>query len=302
MTGTKTDGRKLAETLPLTRVLLRAPGTVVRGQMDIAQQWLELGYLSQPDLGAANTEHADLVAAIQATGAEVIFADDNFSLSLDAVYVRDSILPLPSGLLLARMGKDARMHEPESLAKQFEKLSLPIAGAIESPGTLEGGDCVWIDPTTLLIGRTWRTNQPGIDQVRALVGPDIAVIAFDMPNYKGPGDVFHLMSVLSPISDRIVAGYLPLMPVALVTFLQSRNMAIVPVPDAEFETMGCNILALGNDHVVMLKGNPETAKALTAKGVIVNEIQGNHICHPGQGGPTCLTLPLLRGGSGSRPE
>ncbi len=302
MTGPKTENNKLAETLPLTKVLLRAPGTIVRRQMDIAHQWQELGYLSQPDLGAANTEHAAFVATIQATGADVIMPKDNFDLSLDAVYVRDAALPLPSGMLLARMGKSARAREPQNLVKLFEDLSLPIAGAIEGPGTLEGGDCVWIDPKTLLIGRTWRTNQSGIDQVRAFAGPDIAVIAFDMPNYKGPGDVFHLMSVLSPISDNLVAGYPPLMPVALVEFLDARKITILPVPDTEFETMGCNILALGNDRVILLKGNPKTASALKARGIIVNEIRGDHICHPGQGGPTCLTLLLLRGGSDSRPE
>ena len=286
---------KFSETRLLKQVLLRAPSCVASSQSDVTRQWRELGYSSAPDLEAATIEHDALVSAIATTGAEIIMAEENFDLSLDAIYVRDTALPVPTGIILARMGKDARSPEPESLVALFEKLSISLAGTIQAPGTLEGGDCLWIDPQTLLIGRTWRTNQSGIDQVRAIVGPDINVCAFDMPNHKGPDDVFHLMSVLSPISETLVVGYPPLMPVALVEFLQSRGMEILPVPATEFETMGCNILALGNNRVVMLQGNPLTAQLLLTRGIDINEIAGDHISHPGEGGPTCLTLPLLRG-------
>ncbi|MBL4756821.1 MAG: hypothetical protein JKY32_04015 [Rhizobiales bacterium] len=284
----------MIETAPLKKILLRAPGAIVHDQQDVTAQWQSLNYLQEPDLAAATKEHELLASIIKGIGAEIIYADNNDTLSLDALYVRDAALPLPSGMVLARMGKEARHREPESLRAIFKANNIPIAGAIEAPGTLEGGDCVWIDAKTLLIGRTWRTNQSGIDQVAKILGDDYQVLGFDMPNYKGPDDVFHLMSVLSPINARLVVGYPPLMPVALVEFLHAQNMTILPVANTEFNSMACNILALGNDQVILLKGNPLISKALKNEGIMVHEIAGENISHPGQGGPTCLTLPLVR--------
>ncbi len=284
----------MIEADPLKKILLRAPGAIVQVQQDVTTQWQSLNYLREPDLAAASAEHETLASIIRSAGAEIIYADNGDNLSLDAVYVRDAALPLPSGMLLARMGKGARHREPESLRTIFEAHNIAIVGAIEAPGTLEGGDCLWIDAKTLLIGRTWRTNQSGIDQVAEILGDDYRVLGFDMPNYKGANDVFHLMSVLSPINARLVVGYPPLMPVALVKFLHALNMTILPVAEIEFESMGCNILALGNDQVILLEGNPLISIALKNEGIIVHETAGDHISHPGQGGPTCLTLPLIR--------
>jgi N-dimethylarginine dimethylaminohydrolase len=285
----------MIETAPLKKILLRAPGAIVRVQQEVTTQWQSLNYLREPDLAAASAEHESLASIMRSAGAEIIYADNGNNLSLAAVYVRDAALPLPTGMLLARMGKGARHREPESLRRVFETNNIAIAGAIKAPGTLEGGDCLWIDAKTLLVGRTWRTNQSGIDQVAKILGDDYQVIGFDMPNYKGADDVFHLMSVLSPINARLVVGYLPLMPVALVEFLHALNMKILPVAETEFESMGCNILALGNVQVILLEGNPLITEALKKNGIIVHQIAGDHISHPGQGGPTCLTLPLVRG-------
>ena len=89
--------------------------------------------------------------------------------------------------------------------------------------------------------------------------------------------------------------YRPLMAARLVEFLESRGIKFVEVPDEEFPTMGCNVLALGPRHAVMVAGNPETERRMRAAGVKVEVIEGMEICRKGEGGPTCMTRPLVRG-------
>jgi N-dimethylarginine dimethylaminohydrolase len=192
------------------------------------------------------------------------------------------------------MGKVERRGEPAVAGAALGRLGLPLAGAIEGEGRLEGGDLVWFDERTLAVGHTYRTNDEGIRQLRALVGPAVEVVVAEMPHYRGPADVFHLMSVLSPIDRDLALVYSPLMPIRLRDWLLARGINLVDVPDAEFESMGCNVLAIAPRRCVMLRGNPRTAAALRAAGAEVIEIEGREISEKGQGGPTCLTRPLLR--------
>ena len=200
----------------------------------------------------------------------------------------------PAGVILCNMGKPARRGEPGIAGEAYRRLGIPVAGAIEGEGRLEGGDMVWLDDRTLAVGHTYRSNDEGIRQLGRLVGPEVEVVVADMPHYRGPSDVFHLMSVLSPIDRDLALVYSPLMPIRFRDWLIARGIRLVEVPEAEFDSMGCNVLAIAPRRCVMLKGNPLTRAALAAAGAEVIEIDGEEISSKGQGGPTCLTRPLLR--------
>jgi len=90
--------------------------------------------------------------------------------------------------------------------------------------------------------------------------------------------------------------YSPLLPVPFREHLQAKGIRLVEVPGPEFETLGCNVLALAPRACVMLEGNPVTQWRLEEAGVKVRLYQGNEISIPGSGGPTCLTRPLVRMG------
>jgi N-dimethylarginine dimethylaminohydrolase len=120
------------------------------------------------------------------------------------------------------------------------------------------------------------------------------VIVVPLPDLEVPGDVFHLMSILSPIDHDLVLVYTPLLPQAFSDELKTRGLQFVEVPDQEFDTMGCNVLAVAPRKCMMLSGNPVTRARLEEAGAEVFEIAGNEISHKGAGGPTCLTRPLLR--------
>jgi N-dimethylarginine dimethylaminohydrolase len=193
------------------------------------------------------------------------------------------------------MGKPQRRKESDANAAALAKLALPIAGEITGEGKLEGGDLVWLDRHTLLAGVGYRTNREGVQQLQKLCGDDVKIHWFDMPHYKGVSDVFHLMSVLSPVAEDLAVVYQPLMPVRLVEFLQSRNIKFVDVPEQEFDSMGCNVLAIAPRHVICVDGNPETVVRMEAAGLKVEVLKAQDISRKGEGGPTCLTRPLVRG-------
>jgi N-dimethylarginine dimethylaminohydrolase len=249
--------------------------------------WEALGRRAAPDFARLADAHARFRAALADAGIEVIEARGEPG-NLDSVYVYDPVLVTPQGAILLQPGKAGRRGEPEALAPD---LPLPVLGRLEGEELAEGGDTVWLDERTLLVGHTYRTNTPGIEAFRRLL-PNVDVHAFQLPHYHGRSEVLHLRSLLNPLTPELAVAYPPLMPVALVELLQSRGIGMVEVPDEEFETMGPNVLGLPNGRVLALAGNRVTRERLESAGLDVVEYDGDEISQKGDGGPTCLTLPV----------
>ncbi|MGE0462337.1 MAG: dimethylarginine dimethylaminohydrolase family protein [Vicinamibacterales bacterium] len=277
----------------LARVLLR-PAREALGDPDrVAAEWRALNFTAPPDLGMAVAQYGAFASLLVRAGARVERLDEP-GLTLDSIYARDASIVTPKGIVLCRMGKPARREEPAAQRRLFDALGMPIAGTIEAPGMIEGGDVVWFDAKTVAVGRGYRTNGDGIAQLRGLLGDGAEVVVVPLPHYRGPGDVFHLMSILSPVAEDLAVAYSPLMPVPFREWLLARGLRFVEVPDAEFESMGANVLAVAPRRVVMLAGNPVTQARLDAEGVEVWTYEGSEISVKGGGGPTCLTRPLAR--------
>jgi dimethylargininase len=272
----------------VTRILVRPPA------LEDIPSWLELGWRAEPDPIGLAEEHARFRAALADAGAEVIEARGEPG-NLDSIYVYDPVLVTPSGAILLQPGKTGRRGEPDALTSD---LPLPVLGRLEGNELAEGGDTVWLDERTLLVGHTYRTNAAGIEALRRLL-PGVDVHAFQLPHFQGRGEVLHLRSLLNPLTQRLVVAYLPLMPVALVELLEERGIGIVEVPDAEFETMGPNVLGLPGRRALALAGNRVTRQRIEEAGVEVVEYDGDEISRKGDGGPTCLTLPVDFGTPGS---
>lgn len=277
----------------LTRVLVHRAACAFTPER-IAQQWRALNFSAAPDPTRAAEEHAAFVDLLASTGARIEELPDAAGLTLDAIYARDASILSPGGVILSRMGKPARMHEPLAQRRVFETLGIPVAGAIEPPGILEGGDVVWFDERTVAIGRGYRTNDAGIEQFKTLVGAEVTVIVVPLPHYRGPDDVFHLMSIVSPVDETLAVVHSPLLPVPFREWLLARSVQLVEVPPEEFDAMGANVLALAPRRCVMVTGAPITRQRLEASGAEVLTYEGAEISVKGGGGPTCLTRPLLR--------
>lgn len=272
---------------PLQRVLVRRPNAAACGA------WREYGWRAEPDHGALAREHEAFCALLESTGAEVLVAD-GLDDDPDAIYAFDPCLVTEHGAIVMRPGKEGRRAEADAVETDLARLGVPVAGRVPAPHVAEGGDLIRLDEQTLLAGRGYRTTNGGIADVDDLL-PGVDTLTFDLPHWHGEGEVMHLLSLLSPLDTDLVVGYPPLMPVTLVELLRQRDIRIVPVPDAEFESMGTNVLALAPGVGLALDGNPVTRARLEAAGVEMLVYRGDEISRKGDGGPTCLTMPLLRG-------
>jgi len=279
----------------IKRLLLKHARDAFAGASSIAEQWRRLGYLGQPNYQRAVIEYDNFIARLESFDIELEFMPGVESTGLDSIYVRDASIVCDKGVILCNMGKEQRRGEPAAQGIVFEKLGMPVLGSIVEPGTVEGGDVVWLDTGCLAVGRGKRTNEAGIDQLRTLLGDCVdEIIVVPLPDLEVPGDVFHLMSILSPIDRDLALVYAPLLPQAFSDELKTRGLQFVEVPDQEFDTMGCNVLAVAPRKCMMLSGNPVTRARLEKAGAEVFEIEGNEISHKGAGGPTCLTRPIIR--------
>jgi N-dimethylarginine dimethylaminohydrolase len=279
----------------LRRVALRHPRAAFGGQNAIDASWRDLNYLAAPDYGRALAGYDRFTEILGETGAEIDWLPAAEGLTLDALYVHDSAVPGPRGIVLCNMGKPARAGEPAAMGAAFEGLGLTVAGRIEGDGRFEGGDLVWFDAGTCAVARGYRTNDAGIAQLKALLGPGVEVVTVPLPHYRGPDDVFHLMSIISPLDADLALVHSPLMPVPFREWLLARGIDLIDVFEDELDTLGCNVLALGPRRCLMAEGNPKTRARLEAAGCEVLTYDATEISLKGQGGPTCLTRPLVRG-------
>lgn len=278
------------QTAQLRRVLVRPPE-----QANLAA-WAEYGWRSEPDWSRSADEHAAFRELLAAAGADVLTGTTPVPGDPDEIYAYDPVLLTDSGAILLRPGKPGRRNEPEAAGQDLVASGVPITGWLKEPATAEGGDMFWLDPTTLLVGRSYRTNEDGIAQLREQVEPMGArLIDFDLPHMLGPDKCLHLMSLISPVDHDLAVVYLPALPVGLVQLLRRRGVEMVEVPEAEFESMGPNVLALSPRVVLALDGNPQTRRRMETAGIEVRVYQGDEISRKGDGGPTCLTRPLDRG-------
>ncbi len=284
-----------SEYLPLDSIFINPVTNAFMGDSKIAVQWKALNYLSLPDYKTALEEYANFESVLRDHHPDIHYFSEDKSLSLDALYCRDASIATDHGMILCNMGKAMRALEPKAQRKVFEAAGMPILGSIEDPGSLEGGDVAWLDTNTLAVGHSYRTNEAGIEQLKGLLIPlGIDVLVAELPHFRGPADVFHLMSVLSPVDSNLAVVYSPLMPIKFRNELMERGFELIEVSETEFDTLGSNVLAVSPRDCIMVKGNPKTEQALVAAGCKVTTYAGNEISIKGGGGPTCLTRPIKR--------
>ena len=259
-----------------------------------SRAWRAYGWRAEPDVSKLAAEHEAFCEELGRGVAEVVAAATPVPGDPDAIYVFDPAIVCNEGAIVLRPGKKGRQVEQDAIAADFEQAGVPVAARLDDPELADGGDTLWLDENTLLVGRGYRTNDAGIHALQRAL-PEVDVLTFDLPHLHGVDVVLHLLSVLSPLDDDLVVAYLPLLPVRLVQLLHELEVQIVEVPDEEFETMGPNVLALAPRVALALEGNVVTRQRLERAGVDVSVYEGDEISRKGNGGPTCLTRPLLRG-------
>jgi N-dimethylarginine dimethylaminohydrolase len=275
----------------LRRVLVKRPGDAFGGADP--ERW---HYTARPDLDEARREHDALVAILEGAGCEIVYQESPGLDSADSIYVHDPSIVCDDGAILLNMGKTLRGDEPAAVGRRYESLGIPVFGRLTGEARAEGGDLLWIDHDTLAVGQGFRTNAEGLGRLEDLLRPSgIDLVPVPLPDFKGPEFCLHLMSIISIVDDDLAVIFASLLPESFRKEIEGRGFRLVEVPEEEFDSMGPNVLALAPRHCVMLEGNPVTRRRLESAGCDVETYRGNEISLKAEGGPTCLTRPVLRG-------
>ena len=275
---------------PLRRVLVRRPDETFA--VEDPAKW---GYAASPKLREAQREHDAFVRILARAKAEVLSHDELQADRADAIFVHDPAIVTDAGAVILRMGKELRRGEEASIARRFEALKLPRLGFLRGDARAEGGDLLWLDHDTLAVGQGFRTNAEGLRQLRDILSDlRVEVIAVPLPFFRGPASCLHLMSLISLVDVDLAVAYSRFLPVTFWQLLKARGFDLLEVPDEEFPTMAPNVLALAPRECVILEGNPLTQGRLEDAGCRVSTYRGREISLKAEGGPTCLTRPILR--------
>ncbi len=278
---------------PLVSVALRKPGNEMLNAN--IEKWHYAKELIPAKLQA---QYQDFVALIEKSGAEILWLNNNDDGLSDSVFTYDPSLVTPAGAILMNPGKLLRKDEVALHQSFYDECGIDVIGSIHAPGTAEAGDCFWLDDNTLAVGRGYRTNQAGIDQLREMLSSqNIEVVQFDLPVYQGKTACLHLMSVVSLLAEKIALVHAPLMPVALYQLMDEMSFTLLEAPAKEFENSGglnLNVLATAPMKVIAVDGFPKTHQLMRDAGCDVDVFAGDEICIPCEGGPTCMTRPILR--------
>jgi len=221
------------------------------------------------------------------------------------VYTRDTATITPNGYILTRMKCSIRRRESEVVEAALHQLSIPALMKVKPPATIEGGDLIFLDEETLLVGVANRTNQKAIQQLTSVgerSGQLRSLFAIPLPSW-----VLHLDGTIMPVDRDLAIVHLRSLQkpgilfedgnmkknVNLPKFLKERETHLVEVTDYERQRRATNIMPLGARKAIAYDGNARTRRELVRNGVDLIEIEGSELIR-GSGGPRCMTAAILR--------
>tara|TARA_B100000700_G_scaffold84111_1_gene94692 strand:- start:368 stop:1234 length:867 start_codon:yes stop_codon:yes gene_type:complete len=278
--------------LPLKKVALLRPGASFL-EAD-TNKW-HYSNIFSPD--KIQSIYNNFVNLLTNEGVEIYWIEEDTYIA-DAIFTYDASLMTSLGAILMSPGKELRKGEQNIHRNFYKHNNIPIIGEITGNATAEAGDTLWLDESSLIVGKGFRTNQEGVNQIKEIMKPlKVDVFQFDIPVYMGTKACLHLMSLISLIDHRKAFVYTPLLPVSLFKLLEKKGFTIINAPEDEFlssNTLSTNILTISPGKCIMIDGFPKTREILENFGISVQVFNADELCIACEGGPTCLTRPLLR--------
>ncbi|UYG97996.1 dimethylarginine dimethylaminohydrolase family protein [Cytobacillus firmus] len=279
----------------LNTVIVKHPKEAFISQEHLRSEWKKFNYISEPDYMKAQQEYEQFLSIIKKHVGQIKFLPVSEKAGLDSLYAHDPVKFTKKGAMILKSGKKLRQPEAEIYKEFLQEKNIPILGELTGDAVADGGDLVWLDDRTLLIGRGYRTNDEAIRQIKEMTKEIVdECIVVPLPHDQGEEECLHLMSFISIVDKNFAVVYSRLMPVFLRQMLLKRGFLLVEVPDDEYQRLGCNVLAVAPRICVMVSGNHQTKQRLLDAGATVYEYEGNEISYLGTGGPTCLTCPVER--------
>ncbi|MFF2177003.1 dimethylarginine dimethylaminohydrolase family protein [Lysinibacillus sp. NPDC058147] len=281
---------------PLKHVIVKHPKDAFRSQEHLSDEWKTFNYLSEPNYDEALKEYAEFMSILEKYVEKIDFLPESDEIGLDSLYAHDPVKFTPNGAIILKSGKKLRQPEAAVYKAFLKEKGIPLIGELTEGAVSDGGDIIWLDDRTLVVGRGYRTNDEAIRQLKDMT-KDIVdeFIVVQLPHDLGEAECLHLMSFISMVDKDLAVVHSRLMPVFFRQLLIERGIQLIEVPKEEYNALGCNVLALAPRVCIIPKGNLITKQQLLNAGATVYEYEGNEISIKGTGGPTCLTCPVVRG-------
>ncbi|WP_285399088.1 arginine deiminase family protein [Lysinibacillus sp. fls2-241-R2A-57] len=281
---------------PLKHVIVKHPKDAFRGQEHLSDEWKTFNYLSEPNYNEALREYAEFTSILEKYVEKIDYLPESEEVGLDSLYAHDPVKFTPKGAIILKSGKKLRQPEAAVYKAFLQEKGIPVIGELTGDAVSDGGDIVWLDDRTLVVGRGYRTNDEAIRQLKDMTADIVdEFIVVQLPHDLGEAECLHLMSFISMVDKDLAVVHSRLMPVFFRQMLIDRGIQLVEVPKDEYDALGCNVLALAPRVCIIPNGNPMTKQQLLEAGATVYEYKGNEITVKGTGGPTCLTCPVVRG-------
>lgn len=279
----------------LERVIVKHPKDAFISQEHLTEQWKRFNYLEEPDFEEAVREYKTFIEILEKHVPQIDYLPASDKVGLDSIYAHDPVKFTPAGAIILKSGKKLRQPEAAVYKEFLREKEIPIIGELTEEAVSDGGDIVWLDDRTIIVGRGYRTNDEAIRQLKEITAPFVnEFIVVQLPHDQGEAECLHLMSFISMVDKDLAVVHSPLMPVFFRQVLINRGIQLVEVPKVEYDNLGCNVLALAPRVCVIVEGNDSTKQQLLDAGATVYEYKGREISVLGTGGPTCLTSPVIR--------
>ncbi|KPN97282.1 dimethylarginine dimethylaminohydrolase family protein [Lysinibacillus sp. ZYM-1] len=280
---------------PLKHVIVKHPKDAFQSQNHLSDEWKTFNYLSEPNFEEALNEYAEFVEILEKYVDTIDYLPMSDVVGLDSLYAHDPVKFTPNGAILLKSGKKLRQPEASVYKAFLQDKGISLIGELTGDAVADGGDIVWLDDRTLAVGRGYRTNDEAIRQLKEMTAEMVdEFIVVQLPHDLGEAECLHLMSFISIVDKDLAVVHSRLMPVFFRQLLIEKGIQLLEVPKDEYDTLGCNVLALAPRVCVIPEGNTTTKQQLIDAGATVFEYKGDQISVKGTGGPTCLTCPVVR--------
>lgn len=279
----------------LKHVFIKHPSDAFISQDHLRNEWKKFNYIEEPNYKESLDEFQRFLKILEEHVAHIDYLPFSEQTGLDSIYAHDPVKFTTEGAIILKSGKELRQPEAEVYKQFLQKKNIPIIGELTGEAVSDAGDMVWLDERTLAVGRGYRTNDEAIRQLKEITAHLVdEFIIVQLPHDQGENECLHLMSFISMVDHDLAVVHSRLMPVFFRQLLLNRGINLIEVPEKEYHTLGCNVLALEPRVCLIASGNDETKEKLEVAGATVHEYKGSEISYKGTGGPTCLTCPVIR--------
>lgn len=272
----------------LEAVLLHRPGDELGASLEDHDA---VQMLAPVDLGKAQAQHDAMAEAYRANGVMVHYVDPAERPSPNQMFCADLFFMTHEGAILARPASTVRAGEERQVQRRLADLGVPILRGLSGRATFEGADAMWLDETTIIVGRGLRTNSATIEQIwQYALDASLELIAVDMPY-----GTMHLMGMLRIFDRNLAMAWPRLTPHAAVEALRDRGYEVGFLPDLDYTSLGraFNVVTLGPRRILMVAGYPEVERAYEAHGVECVTVEADELVKAA-GAVGCLTGILSR--------